>query len=142
MDLRQILNQFWHGFRFLICRSPNAAQPQPQRTIKNCQKPLEISTTKLQNDYLPFCRTPAAAINVRTKTPISKVRGRRCSRRMAHSDPPPPSGGRTACQTKLRILQISEFSDSKSLCGPTLRRRPLPQKSCKGPLDRLRPPFC
>ena len=124
----------------ILLRSLNGEQPQ--RTIKNCQKPSEISTTKLHSDNLAFCTTPAAATNARTKTPIYKVRGRRCSRRMAHSDPPPPSGGsNTACRTKLRILQISEFSDSKSLYGPNLRRRPLPQNACGRPSEPPPPHF-
>ena len=51
------------------------------------------------------------------------LEGRRVGR--SPWNPPPPSGGsNTACQTKLRILQISEFSNSKSLYGPNLRRRP------------------
>ena len=71
-------------FRTYFCRSLHGEQPQ--QTIKNCQKPSEISTTKLHSTNLPFCKTPATATNARTKAPIYKVRGRRCSRRMAHSD--------------------------------------------------------
>ena len=102
----------------ILLRSLNGEQPQ--RTIKNCQKPSEISTTKLHSDNLAFCTTPAAATNARTKTPIYKVRGRRCSRRMAHSDPPPPASGRreTACWNHSPgSCKSQKSSDSKASPG-------------------------
>ena len=142
MGFGQIVDDFLRCFRTYFCRSLHGEQPQ--QTIKNCQKPSEISITKLHSTHLPFCKTPATATNARTKAPIYKVRGRRCSRRMAHSDPPPPASGQAGNGVlgPLRVfLQISEIFRLQSLTGPTLRRRPLPQKSCKGPLDRLRPPF-
>ena len=91
MGFGRIVDDFLRCFRTYFCRSLHGEQPQ--QTIKNCQKPSEISTTKLHSTNLPFCKTPATATNARTKAPIYKVRGRRCSRRMAHSDPPPPASG-------------------------------------------------
>ena len=38
---------------------------QPQQTIKNCQKPSEIKTTKLHSNNLPFCKH---AINCNKRT--------------------------------------------------------------------------
>ena len=43
--------------------------------------------------------------------------------------------GNGVLESLCRFLQISEIFRLQSLYGPTLRRRPLPQKSCKGPLD-------
>ena len=51
-------------------------------------------------------------------------------------------GSNTACQIKLRILQISEFSDSKSLYGPTLRRRPCPKTPVPLAIRRRDHNFC
>ena len=51
------------------------AESRVNATIKNCQKPSEISAAKLQNDCLPFCKTPAAATNACAKTPIYKMGG-------------------------------------------------------------------
>ena len=42
-----------------FCRSLHGEQPQ--QTIKNCQKPSEISITKLHSTHLAFCKTPAIA---------------------------------------------------------------------------------
>ena len=75
---------FWLPFLTVFCRSLNGEQPQ--RTIKSCRKPFEISTATLHCHHFAFCRTPAAATNARTKPPSYKMGGRRCSRRMAHSD--------------------------------------------------------
>ena len=75
---------FWLPFLTVFCRSLNGEQPQ--RTIKSCRKPSEISTATLHCHHFAFCRTPAAATNACTKPPSYKMGGRRCSRRMAHSD--------------------------------------------------------
>jgi hypothetical protein len=95
------------------------------KNIKNNQNlPRTFRNLDLEIALLQFAVLEnASSCNKRMRF---KIGGRRCSRRMAHSDPPPPSGARVACRTKLRILQISEFSDSKSLYGPNLRRRPRP----------------
>ena len=61
--------------------------------FKNCKKLSTILITKLHNVNLPLCRTPAVATNTCTKTPSFKIGVRRCSRRMAHSDPPHPPCG-------------------------------------------------
>jgi hypothetical protein len=84
MGFGQIVDDFLRYCRTYFCRSLHGEQPQ--QTIKNCQKPSEIYITNLHSTHLPFCKTPATATNARTKAPIYKVRGRRCSRRMAHSD--------------------------------------------------------
>ena len=109
---------YFIDFRTYFCRSLHGEQPQ--QTIKNCQKPSEIYITKLHSTHLPFCKTPATATNARTKPPIYKVRGRRCSRRMAHSDPPPPASGQ-GWNGVLRPLPGScksqKSSDSKASPG-------------------------
>ena len=66
-----------------------------------------------------------------------QMRGRRCSRRMAHSDPPPPFG----VQGVLNALSDScQFlSDSKSLLWP----QPCPPTLCAhSPRGRPKPQLC
>ena len=98
-----------------------------QGSDKICQKPSEIYITKLHSTHLPFCKTPATATNARTKAPIYKLRGRRCSRRMAHSDPPPPARRGQGVPDSLQTLtDLTDLQTPKALRGPRLCRRPLP----------------
>ena len=128
MGFGQLVDDFLRCFRTYFCRSLHGEQPQ--QTIKNCQKPSEISTTKLHSNNLPFCKTPATATNARTETPIYKVRGRRCSRRMAHSDPPPPASGQGwngVLESLRSSCKYQKSSDSKASPGQPSAADPSPK---------------
>ena len=102
-----------------------------QRTIKSWQKSSEIFTMKLHGHNSPLSKTPAAATNACTETPSYKMGGRRCSRLMAHSDPPPPARRGQGVWNSLQIWRIlTDWQTPKALRGPRLCRRPfLPNRS-------------
>ena len=60
-------------FGIEVCRSLNGEQPQ--RTIKNCREPSELSTAKLHCRNLAFCKMPVTTTNACPKTPSSKMGG-------------------------------------------------------------------
>ena len=76
----KIFRRFWnHCWYFLQCFRTDIGRylhsEQPQRTIKNCQIPSEISTAKLHCRNLAFCKMPATATNACPKTPSYKMGG-------------------------------------------------------------------
>jgi hypothetical protein len=97
------------------------------KNVKNNQKlPRTFKNLDLEIALLQFAVTPAAATNACPKTPRFKIGGRRCSRRMAHSDLPPPSvlraNSESECCSIFRTPTLSLPGDAASPADPSKTR--------------------
>ena len=124
---------------FAECQS-RLARNEITKNIKNVQITAEICRHKAQEktNHLNFHRE-FAGCRMQTAAPSAdlQIRGRRCSRRMAHSDPPPPS--RRAGFQGVSNLH-SDFCRLLTSDGPRPIRRPHPQIPLGAPVADPRTP--
>ena len=133
MDCCIIVDAFRTHFCNKICRLPTSpdtkridSKHQEHTDIcRNMQRTNANKKRRHQNSDRSFaiCRMQSAATNADLQ-----IRGRRCSRRMAHSDPPPPSR-RAGCQRRVkhfcRFLQTPKPQTDPALPADPTTRNPL-----------------
>ena len=143
MDLGIIFDRFWMLLCSSICRMPKPPvtkrnNGKPQEHADNCRNMQTSNANKKQIAKTPIDNLQAAECKQLHHADL-QIRGRRCSRRMAHSDPPPPS----------RRAGFQGVSDLHSdVCrlltsdGPRPIRRPPQKLPGKSPLPAPSDPKC